>query len=99
MSTPRRSPQPLLDDLPDGLAADVTLRVRQAGAIALRKLTTLRLSPRASALLHEALAREGIERTGTAARVPIAEQLARLLLAGPVQVGSLRRRKIGRAHV
>jgi hypothetical protein len=79
--------------VPDGLVDEVEQAVRAARALTFRKLTSVKLARNAEALLHEALAHRGLERTGKHLRVPLAEQLGALLSAEPeVPIKTLRRR-------
>src|SRR5687768_8952559 len=80
-----------VDEIPDGLVTDVEAAVRASGALPLARLTKVRLTRRAQALLHEALARRGLERTGRAARVPLREQVANAIAGGPVAMAALRK--------
>ncbi len=78
-----RRKNPALDAPPVGLAARVEADVRASGAIALRRLAKgAGLSRRGEALLHEQLAKLGLERTGTVVRVPLARQLDAALAGG-----------------
>jgi hypothetical protein len=86
-----------LDHLPDGLVDEVEAAVRQAGAVPLGKLTRVRLTRRAGGLLHEALARRGLERTGRVMRIPVREQVTAALAGGPVATAALRKRVRGLA--
>jgi hypothetical protein len=81
-----------LDELPAGLVAEVEAAVRAERALALRKLTRVRLSRRAEGLLYEGLARRGLERTGKTVRVPLREQVTAVLARGDaVPVTGLRK--------
>lgn len=87
-----------VDEVPDGLADQVERDVRAAGAVPLRtiKPTEGKLSRRAQSALFEQLGRRGLERTASALRVPLREQLAHLLDRGePVASASLRRQLRG----
>lgn len=87
-----------VDEVPDGLADQVERDVRAAGAVPLRtiKSTEGKLSRRAQSALFEQLGRRGLERTASALRVPLREQLARLLDRGePVASASLRKQLRG----
>lgn len=86
-----------LDHLPDGLVDEVEAAVRRAGAVPLARLTRMRLSRRAQDLLHDQLARRGLERTGKAVRVPVREQVLSALDGGPIATGALRKRVRGLA--
>lgn len=86
-----------VDELPGGLVEEVEGEVRRSGAVALRKLTKMKLSRRAEGLLHEGLARRGLERTGKAVRVPIREQVVAASAPGPVAASAMRKEVRGLA--
>ena len=86
-----------VDELPDGLVEEVEGAVRESGAVPLRKLTRVKLSRRVEGLLHEQLARRGLERTGRAVRVPVREQVLAAAATGPVATAAVRKRVRGLA--
>jgi len=86
-----------LDELPGGLVEEVVEMVRQSGAIPLSRLTRAKLTRRASGLLHEQLARRGLERTGRAVRVPVREQVLAAIAGGPLPTAAVRKRVRGLA--
>ena len=79
-----------VDELPDGLVEEVEAEVRRSGAIPLRALARVALSRRAAGLLHEGLARRGLERTGKVVRVPLREQVLAAAAHGPIATSALR---------
>jgi hypothetical protein len=87
-----------VDEVPEGFADQVERDVRAGGAVALRKVkpAQVKLSRRAEAALFEQLARRGLERTASAVRVPLREQLAVLIERGePIASASLRKQLRG----
>ncbi len=68
--------------LPPDLPAEVERAVRAAGALALAKLTKVKLGPSARSELERRLVAAGLERTPSAIRVPLGEQLLVLVQGG-----------------
>ena len=71
-----------IDTLPAELPAEVERAVRAAGALALAKLTKVKLGPAARRELEQRLVAAGLERTPSALRVPLGEQLLALVQGG-----------------
>ncbi len=86
-----------LDEVPGGLVDEVAEAVRRSGAIPLARLTRVKLTRRATGLLHEQLARRGLEQTGRAARVPVREQVLAAIAGGPIATAAVRKQVRGLA--
>lgn len=97
--TTRRA-APLSDTFDEFLAAAAAKRVRDAGAIPLGKLLPKGLSRTGQAAFAEALARTGLERTGTRIREPVQEQLvAKLNVEDALPLAALHKRLKGASSV
>jgi len=88
---PRRS-APLSDTFAAASVADAEKRVRELGAVPASKLLPKGLSRTGQAAFLEALARAGLERTGTRVRVPVDLQLMNRLAQGPAPLKGLAKR-------
>src|SRR5687767_11057770 len=83
---------PALDAVTPELVDLAEARVREAGAVAAKKLVDVPLSRAAEAQLAEALARRGLEQTGKHVRVALRDQLAAILAReASVPLAALRR--------
>jgi hypothetical protein len=75
-------PPRLIETVPPELPAEVERAVRAAGALPLPKLTKLKLAPSARQDLEKRLVAAGLERTSSAMRVPLGEQILALVQGG-----------------
>src|SRR5688500_16805429 len=83
---------PPLDAVTPEIVDRAEARVREAAAVAAKKLAEVRLSRAAEAQLAEALGRRGLEHTGKHVRVPLREQRAAVLATdGLVPLAAVRR--------
>ena len=86
-----------LDELPGGLVEEVEGAVRRSGSVPLAKLTRVKLTRRAAGILHDQLARRGLERTGRAVRVPVREQVLAAVAGGPLPRAAVKKEVRGLA--
>lgn len=90
-----RRATPVSDTFDPTLVADAEKRVRELGAVVVSKVIPKGLSRTGQAAFVEALARVGLERTGTRIRVPVDDQLVARLAEGPVPIAGLQKRLAG----
>lgn len=94
----RKRAKALLDELPAGLVTQVEAVVRTRGAVPVKRLSPMKLTRRADAELQERLVRSGLERTARSIRVPLEEQLERLVQEqGLVPLAGLKAKLVGAA--
>ena len=92
----RKRTKPLLDALSAELVTQVEAAVRARGVVPLKKLSPIQLTRRADAALQERLVRSGLERTARGIRVPLEQQLERLVQEqGLVPLTGLKARLLG----
>jgi hypothetical protein len=77
--TPRAT---VIETLPLDLPGEVERAVRAAGSLPLARLTRVKLGPAPRGQLEQRLVAAGLERTRSAVRVPLAEQLLALVQGG-----------------